>query len=169
MFSEIFVQSVGDACESIVKICSFIVLFSAIIAYFDYFSHNMTIIKNVSLFLEVTSAVYKTKNVYFISFLLGFSGISIWCQIFALSKSRKINYKMFVFGRILHGALSALITKILLKFLKVKVATFSNGTVLKNDYLYSDVTLLISIVIMLVVFLIFIYTKNSGKFINDVI
>ena len=169
LFSEMFVQSVGDACESIVKICSFIVLFSAIIAYFDYFSHNMTIITNVSLFLEVTSAVYKTKNVYFISFLLGFSGISIWCQIFALSKSRKINYRMFVFGRILHGALSALITKILLKFLKVKVATFSNGTVLKNDYLYSDVTLLISIVIMLVVFLIFIYTKNSGKFINDVI
>ena len=76
---------------------------------------------------------------------------------------------MFVFGRILHGALSALITKILSKFLKVKVATFSNGTVLKNDFLYSDVTLLISIVIMLVVFLIFIYTKNSGKFINDVI
>ena len=76
---------------------------------------------------------------------------------------------MFVFGRILHGALSTLITKILLKFLKVKVSTFSNGTVLKNDYLYSDIALLISIVMMLVVFLIFIYTKNSGKFINDVI
>ena len=169
-FSEILVQSVGDACESIVKICSFVVLFSAIIAYFDYFSNYLTNIKYVSLFLEVTSAIYKSKNIYLISFLLGFSGISIWFQIFALSKNRKINYKLFILGRILHATFSVFITKIILKIFKVKVASFSNCINIKSTYLYSDVILFISIITMIIVFLIFIYTKNnSGKFINDVI
>ncbi len=169
-FSEIFVQSVGDACDSIVKICSFIVLFSAFRSYFDYFLCDLTTIKNVSLLFEVTSAIYKTNNIYLISFLLGFSGISIWCQIFAISKNRKINFKMFALGRILHGTFSVLLIKILLKIFKLKIATFSNGFNIKSNYLYSDAILFFSIVIMIIAFLIFIYAKNnSGKFINDVI
>lgn len=169
-FSTCLIESVKDSTESILAICSFVILFSAIVSYFDYFFYNMTIIKNISLFFEVTSAIYKTKNIYLISFLLGFSGTSIWCQIFALLKNIKINIIRFSLGRILHGAISFLITKILFNIFKIKVSTFSNNISFKTEYLYSDITMFVSIGLMFVVLLIFIYTKNnSGKFIDNVI
>ncbi len=169
-FSTCLIESVKDSTESILAICSFVILFSAIVSYFDYFFCKMTIIKNISLFFEVTSSIYKTKNIYFISFLLGFSGTSIWCQIFAILKNIKINIIQFTLGRILHGTISVLITKILFNVFKIKVSTFSNNISFKTEYLYSDVTMFVSIGLMFVVLLIFIYTKNnSGKIIDDVI
>lgn len=165
-----FFQSVNETCESIIKICSFVVLFSSILSYFDYFFANMPIIKNISNCIEITTAVLNTKNIYIISFLLGFSGISIWCQIIALSKKRKINIPMFIFGRILHGSISCLITKAFFAIFEIKVPTFSNNIEFTTDFLYSNTALFLSLLLMLIVLLMFIYTKNnSGKFIRDVI
>lgn len=169
-FSENFVESVADACASMISICSFVILFSSLNSYFDLFFSNMAIIKYVSYLTEVTSAVTKTKNIIFISFLLGFSGISIWCQIFALSSGRKINFLRFCIGRILHGVISALITEFAINIFDIKILTFSNNVTFKNDMLYSDIAVSISLVIMLIMLFIFIYTKNSSrKIINDVV
>lgn len=169
-FSESFVESVADASASILQICSFVILFSAINSYLDCFFGNMAIIKYVSYFTEVTSAVTKTQNIVFISFLLGFSGLSIWCQIFALSSGRSINIIRFCVSRILHGALSAFLTDIIIKIFDIKISAFSNNMSLENEILYSNTALFFAMVIMLIVLLTFIYTKNnSGKIINDVI
>lgn len=168
--SNCLVESVRDATESILNICSFVILFSALTSYFDYFFGNVTIIKNISMLFEVTSAIYKTKNIYFISFLLGFSGVSVWCQIFSISKNIKINKVQFIVGRILHGLISLIVTKSFLKIFKVKTPTFYNNVSFKTSYLYSDVALLFAIGLMLIVLMIYIYTKNnSGKIIEDVL
>ena len=169
-FSEIFVESVSDSSSAILQICCFVILFSAVNSYFDLFFGNMSIIKYVSFFTEVTYAITKTKNIFFISFLLGFSGLSIWCQIFAMSSGRKINYFKFCFVRILHGIISSLLTKILIKVFKVEISTFNNNVDIINSVFYSNITISISLAIMLIVLLVFMYTKNSsGKFIKDVI
>ena len=169
-FSSYIIESVKDATESILSICGFVILFSAIVSYFDYFFCNMTNISNISLLLEVTSAVFKTKNIYLVSFLLGFSGISIWFQIFAISKDFKINVLTFIFGRLLHGTISAFITKILFMTFKIRISTFNSGIKFRTEYLYSDFALFLSIGLMLLVLLIYLYTKNnSGKIIDDVL
>lgn len=169
-FSEIFLESVFDGSVSILKICSIVVFFSVINAYFDYFFSNLPIIKYVYLFTEVTSAVTKCKNIYITAFILGFSGISIWFQVFALSSGRNINILSFSIGRILHGTISVIITKIILSCFKIKIPTFSNNINFNNKLLYGNFSLFISMSIMLLVFLIFIYSKNnSGKIINDVL
>ena len=169
-FSENFVESVADASSCMLSICSFIILFSVINSYLDYFFGNMPIIKYISFFTEVTSAVVKCKNLYLISFLLGFSGLSIWCQVFALSVKRKINIISFVIGRILHGTISVIITRFLVYIFKIKVYTFSNNIDFNNKFYYSNITLFISLLIMLIVLFTFICSKNnSGKIINDVL
>ncbi len=169
-FSQSFVESVGDACGSMLSICCFVILFSAINSYLDFFFENMSIMKYISYFTEVTSAVAKTKNIFFISFLLGFSGLSIWCQVLAMSKVAKINVFAFCLGRILHGTFSMIITKLIIIVFKIKISTFSNNISLKNDMLYSNTALFFSMTIMLIVLLTFLYSKNNcGKIVNDVI
>lgn len=169
-FSKNIVDSVNDATKSVIGICSFIVLFSVITTYFDYFLSKLPILNNISAFLEITTSLYKIQNYYFVSFLLGFSGVSIWCQIFSLSCSFKLDIGRFIKGRTLHGLISVFITKIILSIFKIKVSTFSNNVNFIKDYMYSNVTLMVSMGVMIVFLMIFIYTKNnSGKIIDDVI
>ena len=107
---------------------------------------------------------------FLISFLLGFAGFSIWFQIFSICEGKKINFFAFALSRILHGGISALITKILLNVFEIKIATYSNNiSVIKNNY-YSSITLSISMAIMIIVLISYLYSKNnSGKILNDVI
>lgn len=169
-FSETFVTSVSDAASSILKICSFIIIFSAINAYAEYFFADIGIIKNIIFFTEVTTAVTKTNNIIFVSFLLGFSGVSIWCQIFAMSDKRKINLILFIFGRILHGGISSIIMYFIISHFNIKIPTYSNNVVFLSSVIYSDIAVSISLVIMLLVLLTFIYSKNSSrKIINDML
>ena len=169
-FSNDIIDSVNDAVKSVIGICSFIVLFSVLITYFDYFSSDFPMLNYVTTSLEITSSLYKTKNIYLLSFLLGFGGVSIWWQVFSLSSDFKLNKRRFIAGRTLHGATSVIITKIILSVLKIRVSTFSNDVNFVNKYLYSNVTLIVSMSVMLILLMIFIYTKNnSGKIIDDVI
>jgi hypothetical protein len=128
------------------------------------------IIKYISYFTEVTNAVTKSHNVYLISFLLGASGISIWCQIFALTSDINIKKANFIFFRIFHGTLSLFITKALLTIFKIEIKVFSNGMYFKKDFLVSNFSLFIAMTVKLIVFMVFTYSKNnSGKILNDMI
>ena len=169
-FSENFVESVSEASGSILSICCFVIFFSFVNLYLDYFFADMPIIKYISLFTEVTSAVASCKNIYVTSFLLGFAGLSIWCQVFALSGKRKINMARFVVGRLLHGTISVFLTKIFITVFKISIKTFNNNIKFNNYIINSDILLFFSMFIMLTVLFTFLYTKNnSGKIINDVI
>ena len=169
-FFDNLISSVADASKSMLQICGFIIIFTVINAYLDLFFNSVPIIRYASYLTEVTSAIGKTNNVYLVSFLLGFSGFCIWCQIIAISNNRKINLLKFVFARILHGSISFIFTKIVFRFLNIKIATFSNEIFIKSDVIYSNISVTISLVVLMSVFLIFIYTKNScGKILKDVI
>lgn len=168
--SESFVISTSEAASSIINICSFVVLFSVINSYLVYFSEKLPILKYISYFTEVTTAVTLTKNIYFISFLLGFSGISIWFQIFSLSKSCGVNFIYFIIGRFLHAGISSIISYILIKLTKTNISTFSNSIKTENYFFVSNIELTISLAATITLFLIFIYSKNhSRKIIDDVI
>lgn len=169
-FSEVFVDSVNCASSSIISICSFVVVFSVLNSYLDYFFSNIPILRYLPFFTEVSYGVCNTKNVYFISFLLGFSGVSIWCQIFAITKNIKLNFYKFALARVVHGLLSVVIVKVIINLFKIKVSTFSNTVTYKTNLTYTNGYLFLSLLIMLIVFLLFIYTKNnSGKILKDVV
>lgn len=167
---EIFTDSVNNSLGAILNICAFIVLFSVINSYLVYYFKNTLILKNIIFFTEITTGISYTDNIIFISFLLGFSGISIWCQLFSVSANAKPNFKLFALGRILHGTFSGFITYLIIKFFKIKTETVSNNKLGGYKIFYNNITLSLSLLIMTITFLIYLFSKNnSGKMIDDMI
>ena len=168
--SENFVLSVTDAANTVLKICFFVILFSVFNAFIDEFAKTFEYLKVISLFCEVTTAVYSYKNIYFISFILGFAGISIWCQIFAIVKDLKINTLKFILSRLLHGILNCSITYLLIKTFRPEIVVISNNI---NGIFNSHINtpqVIVCLVIMLILLIISIENKNTcGKIRNDLL
>lgn len=162
--SDNFVLSTYKASESIFSICSFVILFSGINAYF------VGVLKPLSFLLEITNAVTYTKNIYLISFLLGFSGICVWFQIFSSAKKIKINLLFFIISRLFHGVLSVGITWLLARIFGLSVQTISNGSVFVKNMVYSTPVLSLCLLIMAMIFIISLQTKKyAGKITEDMI
>ena len=165
-----FVKSVADASATVLSICGFVILFSVVNGYLNYFAENVAAVKTVGLILEITNAVTLTNNVYVISFLLGFGGISVWCQVLSVAGKIKINFLKFLIFRILHGALSACITAVLLRLFPVNVLVFSNVKTTLLSYFYSTAAVGISLVCMGMVFVISVTSKKYvGKITEDMV
>lgn len=168
--ADIFVSSVSEAANVSINICSFVIIFSVISGYMDLFSQKFAFLKYLSLSLEVTNAVSNTQNIYLISFMLGFAGISVWCQIISLAKEIKINLYSFVFFRILHGILSLIFTFCLIKLFKIALPCISNSVDLSGKAFYSTPVLTLSLFIMTIIFIISLFSKNcAGKLLDDVV
>lgn len=168
--SEIFVNSVYDAAKSVFSICVYLIFFSTINSYIAYFSQKIHFLKILLYITEITLGCKTSGNIYTISFLLGFSGLCVWSQIASLSKSFKINWKIFSLFRVFHGALSTFFTFILCKFLHLEIATISNNNVFVKQYTISGEKLAVSIIIMGILFIISLEgKKKSGKISDDLI
>lgn len=164
-FNENFVSSVTDSAATILNICSFTILFSVIssilskgnIKFFFYFTY----------LLEITMAVSSTKNLLFISFLLGFGGISVWLQVFCCCKGFNVNFKRFALFRVLHGVFSSILTFFLIKLFKINVYTISNQINPRATFVYSTPTLAISLLLMAIILVISLERKFHSRNLRD--
>lgn len=165
-----FVKSVAEASNTVLNICSFTILFSAINEYINFFAENIKPVKIIGLILEITNAVTLTNNIYLISFLLGFGGISVWCQVLSVGSNLEIRPFKFILFRILHGVLSICFTAVLLRLFPVNISVFSTTDKLSFSYFYSSGAVGISLLTMAIVFIISLSTKKyAGKIIEDMI
>lgn len=165
-----FVISAAAAAQTVINICSVVIIFSVIGGYIEFFSQKIKPLYILGLLCEITNSVFKCNNVIIVSFLLGFAGFGIWAQIFSMAKSIKIHYAKFIAFRIIHGVSSALITLLLLKTFKVSIHTLSNG--IKFDYTLftSGPIVAFSLIITGVVLIISLYGKKyAGNIIDDVV
>ena len=162
-FAENFVTSTTESAKAIFTICSFVILFSTI-------SSLLENLKFITPFFEVTNAIYITKNIYFLSFLIGFAGISIWFQIFNICKNFKISYFSFIFFRILHGFLSSFITYFLIKIFKISVTVFSNNIDFSFSPYNIGLSATFSLIIMGIIFIISLNNeKKGGNILKDLV
>lgn len=167
---ENFVLSVSESASATLSICSFVVIFSVILNYINYYSDKFLIFKRISYLLEVTNAVTQNKNVVFVSFLLGFAGICVWFQVFSQVKKFKINYLKFIVFRFLQGLFSSGFTLLLIKIFKISAPTLSNGINAKYHFTDSSLTVAISLIIMGIIFIISLYCKNyTGNLLEDLV
>lgn len=159
--SEAFVSSVATASASLINICSYVILFSGIIKFVD----NNTI----SGFLEISNAVLNIKNVYLISFLLGFSGACIILQVISIGKAFINKPLKLLLYRVLHGSLSVVFLKLLLMLFPIELQTISNN--IKFDFKRVTENTLGGLFLIFFA-VMFIYSldnkKYCGKFINDI-
>lgn len=161
-----FVLSVSEAAGSVIGICSFVILFSVLNEYLSFYANNFKGLKNIAILLEVANGVTLTNNLYVISFLLGFSGICVWCQVLSVSNSVQINYIKFVLSRLIHGILSAAFLRLIFKVFKISVAV----SFFEVKYNYSTPVVSLSMLLMCIVFMISVVGKKySGKMLEDMI
>ena len=167
-FWDNFTLSVTEASTSMVNICSYIILFSGITELIKIFKDNLFGYIMINA-LEVTNAVIYTKNIYKISFLLGFGGVCVWMQVFSVSNDLKVNKGCFAVIRAADGALSILITKLLITVTKSDIQTVIKNSDLSLNFI-NNYSLFISMLIMLIIFFAAVYGKNKcGNFKEDLL
>lgn len=132
-----FVESVNDGCVATINMCAMVLLFSAIIAVCDcIFKDNKSLSDLLCATLEVTTACKRlcTKApLYVTSFIIGFGGICVHCQVFSALKDIGINKTLFFLFRILQGILAACTTYILLILINPHIEVFSTTKTVYYD------------------------------------
>ncbi len=158
-----FVLSVSDAANAVSGICAYVIFFSAVTA----FAENAGVPLWLSSLLEVTNGISKTRNLDFTAFLLGFSGLCIWCQVISVSRLIKINYPLFFAARITHGILSVFAECLIIKAFGISVPVLSSAV---SKPFYGSAALSVSLLCTVIVLLITVYTKNStGNIADDIV
>lgn len=158
-----FVLSVSEAAQSVLTICFFVIFFSSLNAYIEYLSAQFHQLKALLYITEVTGAVAHTGNIYAISFLLGFSGVSVLCQITALLKAFKISLARFLLFRTLHGALSALLVWTVARVFGIGVFAISSTGHTEAVLFNSGASVGLSMLIMIIILILSISGKKAVK------
>lgn len=161
-----FVISATSAASALINICAFCLLFSIICAY----ANTCAILKPLSTLLEVTNGVYATRNLLLISFLLGFGGICVWCQVISVCKNAKPNILKFAICRIFHGTVSLAISYLGIKLFAINVPTVSNGQSFSYSPFTDTACVGVSLIIMGIVLIISLKNKNyAGNMLEDIV
>ncbi len=164
--SDNFVISAASSASALVSICSLVILFSVITAYFN----NFKFLKPITFILEVTNSVSNTQNILLISALLGFSGISVWCQVYSVSQKVKPKFINFLACRISHSVLSVIFTYLGIKLFGITLPTLSNFKSFSYSIFYESSAIGISLFILILLFMISLKEKNyTGNIINDIV
>ncbi len=160
--SEIFVNATEKASTAMISICSGVIFFSAINSCLKLIFGDSKL--NLLLLLtEISYAVTQTKNLYLLSFALGFGGLCVWFQILGSVKSFAINIPQFIVCRLLHGGISALLTFVLIKIIKPTISTFSNNISFTTVFNTNGYAASISLLCMILIFAISLYSENLGR------
>lgn len=157
-FSDIFVNSTARASASMINICSFVVLFCVINSVLEKFAEKVKFLNFLVYLNEVSCSVFKFKNIYAVSFILGFGGICVIMQIIAVSGDMKFNVLKFLIFRILNGLLLLFYSSVLIKVFKCKISTaFLKNTIIIKTNSLKTVLVLSAVVIL---FLISVQSKK---------
>ena len=119
-------SSVTDGINTMLSICAWIILFSAITECMSSIRLNSEILLFSKSVLEVTggcSLLSGKMPLPIITALLGFGGFCVHCQIFSFVSASGLKYSKFLIFRILNGILSATICYLILLFIPVELST----------------------------------------------
>ncbi len=118
--------SVTDGVQSILGICAWIVLFSGLTECVKSVGISNEAYSGIVSVLEVTKGctlLAGKAGLPVIAAVIGFGGFCVHCQIFTYIKAASLKYRHFFVGRVLCGALSAVICHLLLLIFPVEITT----------------------------------------------
>ncbi len=161
-FADSFVSSTYDATQSIMLVCAFVVLFSSVISVLNELPFSPSIRNTLVSLLEITNSITTMdNNIYFIAFLLGFSGFCVHFQVLSMCRALKPNYLLFLSFRIVHGLLNILFTKIIVRLFNINVDTISNGKELSLIFSQYSIHFGILFVLLSVAFMFSVNKENN--------
>jgi len=127
-FSQALVEAVENAARSMLSVCAFVVLFSALTGALSQLITNPAVMNGLYLITEVCGAVTHGARVMppaAIAFAVGFGGLCVHCQLLAVLKDVGVNKGLFFLFRIIQGLLTALFVQIGVRLSPRTAAVFS--------------------------------------------
>ncbi len=122
--------AVSDTLQSILGICAWVVIFSAITSCLKNCIENENIFIAISSFLEVAKgcvALAGKMPIPVITAIIGFSGFCIHCQVISNLKECGVKYSHFFVCRVLNGALASFISYLILLVFPVHIDVFASA------------------------------------------
>lgn len=170
-------NSILNSFVTLGNILGFIIIFNLLSNIINIFLEKIGISNYITTFIyglfEITNGCneiyslqmdYKIK-ICIISFILGFSGICILCQVFSTICEQNFKFLDLVKSKFLHGILSFILTYIILKFVNLEVIhVFKNVEIANAELAYyiNNMTiayLISTFAIFLIIFIYYVYVK----------
>ncbi len=120
--STALVESVTGACETMVYMCGFVLLFGAVTAVVSTVTDNRALLTLLACVLEVSTGCAAASSLgsaapLFLGFAVGFGGLSVHCQIASSLRGLGVPDASFLLSRLAHGSLTAVLTVLLLRWI----------------------------------------------------
>lgn len=127
------VEAVTSSCRSLLFMCGFVVLFSAVLSLYDVLGGTGVLSTLLPCLLEVScGCVAVAKNgvaaPFLLGFAVGFGGLSVHCQLACTLHGTGVLTPSFFLYRLLHGTLTACGTLLLLRLFPITLPVFSGAS-----------------------------------------
>ncbi len=153
---------------TMLKICGFIIFFTVLSASLPRFGLSPFI----HAFLEITGGIQEISvletafdtKLSIISFFMAFSGVSVLCQVGAVASKSGLSLRPYIFGKLLQGAFSAALTKMLISKLPETVDVFAgvNAPLLQGGLIPSMLMLFFALAVLGILLLVaWLSRRNS--------
>lgn len=122
-FITVISDSIYNAIDILILLLGIIIIFLVFSSIIDKFNLNSNLTIFIKGLLEITQGIKLISignfNLFiktiFITFFLGFGGLSVHLQVASVINGSKIKYKYFMISRIIHAFTSSIIIFVLLK------------------------------------------------------
>lgn len=116
----VFTDSVGNSAIAMLRICAFVVFFSVLVGTLENLTRELPISEPVRAlmfgFFEMTGGTARAASLsspllseILCMFFVGWSGLSVHCQMMSLCVDIPISYRPYIFAKATHGLLNALL------------------------------------------------------------
>lgn len=127
----LLVSAVQSASRAAFGMCAMVVIFSALIEVCDTVIDDPAVCDIAAAALEITNGCHRIGGsvpLYITAFFIGFGGLSVHFQIFALLGDIPLNKRLFFLFRIIEGIFAMAAAYIYLMFIPMTTAVFSTQT-----------------------------------------
>ena len=132
-FPSALVKAVTAASETVLYLCGFVLLFSAVLSLCEASGATAVLGGKAPLacLLEVgngcAAATQTDHAVPLLGFAVGFGGVSVCCQIAAATRGTDLMSRGFFVSRVVHGGLSVLFTHLLCRLFPLCAPVFGGN------------------------------------------
>ena len=154
--SSAFTEAVKKSAATMLYICAFTMLFSALISLVDILRLPDETKLTVKCIVEITNGINSSWNVFSLPFIAGaisFGGLSVAFQIFSTISQMKISVLKYISVRCLSAFLSYLIAAVMFKLFPVTVSTFSSGVSSCGAVTSHSIPVSVGLIVMTIVFI----------------
>lgn len=158
--SQALVDSAFSSSKSIISVCTWMLIFSAVSGIVKSFIKNETVLLWYLAFSEVTNGIEsaaKLGGIPLVSAVVSFGGICVMCQLLPAIKKCGVKAYEYLAFRIVNAVLSFFTAKIILLFVSVPIDVFA----IAETYLWSHTAP--SSALLLIMCGVLIFDISSGQ------